>query len=228
VFTAAAHEGWRLTDRNDGGKTLVLGNEDWPFPVPLTRESAGWRFDTAAGRDEILSRRIGRNELSVIAACGTYVQAQKLYAQRPHDGRPSGVYAAKFRSDPGKENGLYWTPGRNGRRSPLGDLLADAADPNRAATEGDQLTPFHGYYFRILTAQGPSAPGGARSYVVDGEMTGGFGLVAWPAEYDATGVMTFMVGSDGMVREKDLGAGTQASVRAISAYDPDASWIITR
>src|SRR5215217_1502360 len=213
VFTAAAAEGGCLTYRDDGGKTLVVGNEEWPFPVPLVRQTDGWRFDTAAGREEIVTRRIGRNELSVIAACGTYVLAQHVYGHRSHDGRPSGVYAATFRSDPGKENGLYWAPGSTSKRSPLGDLLADAADPNRAASERDRLTPFHGYYFRILTAQGPSAPGGARSYLVGGEMTGGFALVAWPAEYDATGVMTFIVGADGTVHQKDLGPDTPAAVR---------------
>lgn len=229
VFTAAAMEGWRLTDREGGGKTLIVGNEDWPFPVPLIREASGWRFDTAAGREEIIARRIGRNELSVIGACETYVLAQHRYAREAHDGKPSGVYAAVFRSDRGKENGLYWSVSRGGRRSPLGDLLADAADPRRIANQGqDRPVPFHGYYFRILTAQGASAPGGAKDYIVNGEMTGGFALIAWPAEYDVTGVMTFIVNSEGLVRQKDLGTGTEAAARAMSAYDPDASWTPAR
>ena len=227
VFSAAASEGWRLTDREGGGKTLVVGNEAWPFPVPLVRESSGWRFDTATGREEVINRRIGRNELSVIDTCETYVLAQHIYARDAHDGRPSGVYAAVFRSDNGKENGLYWTATRKGRRSPLGDRLAAAAY-HPASQASDQPAAFHGYYFRILTAQGASAPGGARSYMVNGEMTGGFALVAWPAQYDVTGVMTFIVGSDGIVRQKDLGAGTDAAVRAMAAYDPDGSWTPAR
>ena len=225
VFAAAAAEGWHLEDRTDGAKTLVVGNEQWPFPVPLVREPAGWRFDTAAGREEIITRRVGRNELSVIEACETYVLAQHAYAAEPHDGKPSGVYAAVFRSDDGRQNGLYWTPKRGGRRSPLGDFLAAAADPRRVANDGtNPPAPFHGYYFRILTAQGGSARGGAKDYVANGEMTGGFALVAWPAQYDVTGVMTFIVNADGRVRQKDLGANTDAAARAMPAYDPDASW----
>jgi hypothetical protein len=225
VFAAAAAERWRLTDQAAGAKTLVIGHEEWPFPVPLVRESTGWRFDTAAGQEEIIARRIGRNELSVIDACETYVLAQRLYARDAHDGRPSGVYAAVFRSDPGKQNGLYWPAARGVRRSPLGDLLAEAADsPRLTSPDGQRPAPFHGYYFRILTAQGPAAPGGAKDYLVNGEMIGGFALVAWPAQYDVTGVMTFIVGQDGVVRQKDLGADTTAAARAISVYDPDASW----
>jgi hypothetical protein len=229
VFTAAVAEGWHLVDASGGGKTLVVGNEAWPFPVPLLRASTGWRFDTPAGREELVARRIGRNELSVIDTCETYVLAQQLYARESHDGRPSGVYAAVFRSDSGRENGLYWPAKRGGRRSPLGDTLAAAADPRRVANDDrNRPMPFHGYYFRILTAQGPSAPGGAKDYMVNGEMTGGFALVAWPAQYDATGVMTFLVSSDGIVRQKDLGAGTDAAARAMSAYDPDPSWTPAR
>jgi hypothetical protein len=227
VFSAAAAEGWRLTDREAGGRTLVVGNEEWPFPVPLVRESNGWRFDTAAGREEIISRRIGRNELSVIDTCETYVLAQHIYARDAHDGRPSGVYASVFRSDEGKENGLYWAATRTGKRSPLGDRLAAAAYHPSSQASG-QPAAFHGYYFRILTAQGPSAPGGARDYMVNGEMTGGFALVAWPAQYDVTGVMTFIVGSDGIVRQKDLGTGTDAAARAMVSYDPDGSWTPAR
>ena len=229
VFGAAAAERWSVTDTESGAKTLVVGNEDWPFPVPLVREAQGWRFDTAAGAEEIVTRRIGRNELSVINACETYVSAQHLYARDAHDGRPSGVYAASFRSDPGKHNGLYWPPGRGARRSPLGDLLAQAGDPRRlASSDQDRPAPFHGYYFRILTAQGGSARGGAKNYVVNGEMTGGFALIAWPAQYDVTGVMTFIVSDDGVVRQKDLGAGTDAAAHAQSLYEPDASWTPAR
>jgi DUF2950 family protein len=228
VFTAAAAEGWRLVDREGTSKTLVVGNEEWPFPVPLIREASGWRFDTPAGREEVVARRIGRNELSVIDTCETYVLAQHLYARDAHDGKPSGVYATVLRSDPGRENGLYWPSTRGGRRSPLGDRLA-GADLRRIVAEGPgKLVPFHGYYFRILTAQGASAPGGAKDYMANGEMTGGFALIAWPAQYDFTGVMTFIVGVDGIVRQKDLGPDTDAVARAVSVYDPDASWTPSR
>ncbi|HVH55685.1 MAG TPA: DUF2950 domain-containing protein [Vicinamibacterales bacterium] len=228
VFTAAAAEGWRLVDREGTSKTLVVGNEEWPFPVPLIREASGWRFDTPAGREEVVARRIGRNELSVIDTCETYVLAQHLYARDAHDGKPSGVYAMVLRSDPGRENGLYWPATRGGRRSPLGDRLA-GADLRRIVSEDrGKLAPFHGYYFRILTAQGASAPGGAKNYIANGEMTGGFALVAWPAQYDFTGVMTFIVAVDGVVRQKDLGPDTDAIARAVSVYDPDASWTPAR
>jgi hypothetical protein len=229
VFLAAVKEKWSLADGDAGRKVLIVGNEEWPFPVPLVRESNGWRFDTPAGREELIARRIGRNELAAIDTCQTYVYAQHLYARDAHDGKPSGVYAAAIRSDPGKENGLYWPPARGKKRSPLGDLLADAADQAKLkAADGQRPPPFHGYYYRILTAQGPAASGGEKDYVVKGEMTGGFALVAWPAQYDITGVMTFIVGPDGVVRQKDLGPDTDAAVRAIARYDPDPSWVPAR
>ena len=224
VFIVAAAERWRLTDQDRNTKVLVIGNEEWPFPVPLTQRAGGWSFDVPAGREEVIARRIGRNELSAIEACRTYVAAQALYAQRPHDGKRSGLYAAALRSEPGKQNGLYWPAARGQKRSPLGDLLADAGDVRALQEAGRTPAPFHGYYFRILPGQGAAAPGGARSYVVDGEMSGGHALVAWPARYDVTGVMTFVVGEDGVVREKDLGVETDAEVRRMSVYDPDGSW----
>jgi hypothetical protein len=224
VFTIAIAEGWKLVDEGPR-KTLVIGNEEWPFPVPLVREEpAGWRFDTAAGKEEILARRIGRNELAAIRLCRTVVEAQRRYAEQGHDGKPAGLYARTFRSDPGKQNGLYWPAPRGQQRSPLGELIAEAAaEPSRAADRPEH-TPLHGYYFRILTGQGASAPGGAKDYLVNGEMSGGFALVAWPAEYDVTGIMTFVVNQDGIVREADLGPGTDAAARSIAVYDPDASW----
>lgn len=224
VFSAAVAEKWRLEDQGQS-KVLVIGNEDWPFPVPLVRDESGWRFDTAAGKEEVLSRRIGRNELAVIRICQTYVNAQHIYAKHGHDGKPAGLYARSFGSDPGKQNGLYWPVTHGQRRSPLGDLVAKAAEEGRQAG-GDSKgpSPFYGYYFRILTAQGSNATGGAKNYIVNGEMSGGFALVAWPAQYDASGVMTFIVNQDGVVREKDLGTGTDATARAMTAYDPDGSW----
>ena len=225
VFAVAFREQWRLEDATPTRKTLVVGNEDWPFPVPLVKGADGWRFDTVAGKEEVLARRIGRNELQAIATSRAYVTAQQRYAQQGHDGKPAGVHATKLKSDPGKENGLYWPTARGQKRSPLGDLVAQAAAEGRQLNaDRTQPTPLHGYYFKILTGQGAAAPGGARSYIVKGEMTGGFALVAWPAQYDATGVMTFIVNQDGTVRERDLGPKTDAIARKMTVYNPDASW----
>jgi hypothetical protein len=225
VFAVAFKEHWHLEDATATQKTLVIGNENWPFPVPLVKGADGWRFDSLAGREEILARRIGRNELDAIATIRAYITAQRRYAQEGHDGKPAGVHAAKFQSDPGKQNGLYWPTARGEKRSPLGDVVAQAAQEQRPLDGGSaQPTPFHGYYFKILTAQGAAAPGKAKSYVVKGELTGGFALVAWPAQYDATGVMTFIVNHDGIVRERDLGPETDAVARKMTVYNPDASW----
>jgi Protein of unknown function (DUF2950) len=225
VFRIAVKERWSLVDEGKG-KTLVIGNEDWPFPVPIVKDGAKWRFDSVAGKEEVLARRIGRNELATIETCRAYVTAQQRYAQQGHDGKPAGAYAAVFRSDPGKQNGLYWPVKRGEKRSPLGDLVGEAADSKPAADGKPQ--PFHGYYFKILTAQGAAAPGGAASYIVNGDMSKGFALVAWPAQYNATGVMTFIVNQDGIVREKDLGQGTDAAARAMTAYNPDKSWQVSQ
>jgi hypothetical protein len=229
VFLVAAKEGWRLEDQGPAAKTLVVGHEQWPFPVPLVKDGTGWRFDTAAGKEEIIARRIGRNELAAIRISRTYVAAQRLYARQGHDGKPAGLYAARLRSDAGKQNGLYWPAVRGQKLSPIGDLLAQASPEDRAtATNRPASSPFHGYYFKILTGQGPDAPGGAKNYIVNGDMSGGFALVAWPAEYDVTGVMTFIVNQEGVVREKDLGSGTDAAARAMTAYNPDGSWAIVQ
>jgi Protein of unknown function (DUF2950) len=207
-FAHAAEEKLEVSvDPNTATRAFVLiGNEDWPFPVPIVQDAGAWRFDTAAGKEEVLARRIGRNELAAMFVCRAYVSAQKLYAARPHDGQPVGRYATKFKSDPGKQNGLYWPVALGEKRSPLGDLVARAAEEGQSLGQGQGPTPFHGYYFRILPADG------------------GFGLVAWPAQYDATGVMTFVVNQDGTVREKDLGPDTDRTARAMTAYAPDASW----
>jgi len=223
VFAAAAKERWRLEDGANGARTLIIGNENWPFPIPIVHVSNGWLFDTAAGKDEVIARRVGRNELDVIEVCHTYVTAQRLYAASGHDGQPAGAFAMAFRSDAGRQNGLYWPVARRERPSPLGDLVAQAAEQGRRLANTPP-TPFHGYYFKILTSQGAAAPGGAKDYIVNGRMTGGFALVAWPAVYDSTGVMTFIVGSDGVVREKDLGADSASAVPAMHDFNPDASW----
>jgi hypothetical protein len=229
VFIAAIGEGWRLAEAGSDRKELVLGNEAWPFPVPLVRDASGWSFDAAAGREEILNRRVGRNELAVIRMLGDYVAAQRAYAASGHDGKRAGLYARRFGSDPGTQNGLYWPTRRGEARSPLGVLIAKAAEEGyRRGREGQGPAPLHGYYFRILEGQGTSARGGAAEYVVDGEMSGGFGLVAWPVHHGASGIMTFVVNQEGIGYEKDLGPETATLAKAISRYDPDGTWLPVR
>ena len=176
-------------------------------------------------RTQPIARRIGRNELAVIRICHTYVAAQHLYSRRSHDGRRSGLFATKFRSAPRRHDGLYWPADHLEKRSPLGDLVAEAEKEGRAPRPGGPApSPFHGYYFRILTAQGPHALDGERDFIANGEMSGGFALVAWPAQYDVTGVMTFIVNQAGIVHESDLGPDTDTVARAMVRYDPDGSW----
>lgn len=225
VFLAALAEGFSLAEAGLDRKELVLGNEAWPFPVPIVRGAAGWSFDAAAGQEEVLNRRIGRNELAVIRILHEYVAAQRAYAAAGHDGRRAGLYARRFGSDPGTQNGLYWPARPREPRSPLGVLIAKASEEGYRRTQSSEgPSPLHGYYFRILEAQGPSAKGGAAEYVVNGEMSGGFGLVAWPVHYDASGIMTFVVNREGVPYQKDLGPETAALVKAIARYDPDGSW----
>jgi hypothetical protein len=225
TFKVAMTEGWRL-EEHANGRTLVIGNEEWPFPVPLVHDGGGWRFDTAAGKEEVLARRIGRNELSVIQACRAYVAAQKAYARTGHDGKPRGLYAQRFRSEPGRQNGLYWPLRAGQKRSPLGEVITDAERHTLSVAKGQARVPFHGYYYRILTGQGAAAPGGAKSYVVNGDLKGGFALVAWPAEYDVTGIMTFIVNHDGIVHQRDLGPDSETVASHITVYEPDSNWAI--
>ena len=195
--------------------------EDFPFPIPLVRNNAKWRFDTAAGRREILYRRIGRNELDAIEACLAYVDAQNDYAEQDRTGAGAGIYAQHIVSTPGRKDGLYW-PASEGGESPLGELVAQATSEGYRV--GGPRAPFHGYYYRILTRQGPAAPGGTMDYVVHGRMIGGFALVAYPAQYGVSGVTTFIVNQDGIVYQKDLGWDTTKLAQAMKAYNPDATW----
>jgi hypothetical protein len=222
LFIAAYHQR-SVLEGDEKTKTLDIGGEGWPFPIPLVKEGAGWRFDTAAGIEELRNRRIGRNELATISACQAYVDAQKEYAQKGHDGKPAGLYAQKAASDPGKQNGLYWQVKPGEEESPLGELVVEAVAEGYTRTAG-KSTPFRGYYFHLLTAQGPSAQGGAKPYVVDGEMRNGFALVAFPAEYGKSGVMTFIVDQSGIVYEKDLGEETAKLAGEIKTFNPDNSW----
>ena len=199
---------------------LIIGQEDWPFPIPLVRKDSTWRFDTAAGREEILYRRIGRNELNAIETCLAYVDAQQEYAEQGVAG--NGVYAQRIASRPGKKDGLYWPAQSSADESPLGELAASAAAEGYRA--GQQRAPYHGYYYKILTRQGPNASGGALDYVVRGSMIGGFALVAYPAEYMNSGVMTFLVNHQGNVYEKDLGPNTARIAAGMTAFNPDNTW----
>jgi hypothetical protein len=224
----AAGERTRLETVDGGAVVVHVGKDDWPLPIPLVKDADGWRFETAAGRQELLNRRIGRNELRAIAVSRAYVDAQREYAGRA---RTEGVraYAQKVRSDPDKHDGLYWDDPTGKDPSPLGPLLAQAAAEGYTRQESDAAPrPYQGYFYRILTAQGPHAPGGARSWVKDGRMTGGFGLAAYPAEYGSSGVMTFVVGSGGVVFQKNLGEKTGEIARAMTTYDPDDSWTPVR
>ncbi len=200
--------------------TVVVGADDFPFPIPLVNKRAGWRFDPAAGRLEILYRRIGRNELDAVQACLAFVDAQNEYAEKDRTGEGAGVYAQRIVSNPGKKDGLFWRDDRD--PSPLGEFAARASAEGYKA--GEQSAPYHGYYFRILKGQGSDAPGGALNYVVKGKMMGGFALIAYPAEYGNSGVMTFMVNHAGTVYQKDLGKRTESIARHIYRFDPDQTW----
>ena len=225
VVAAAMEERWWLEESDSASRTLVMGNESWPFPIPIVRANGVWRFDTAAGREELLYRRIGGNETAVMGVAAGFVDAQREYASAARDGQSKGIYAQRFLSTPGKHDGLYWpAPDSAKPRSPMGALAAEAA-ADGYRQEDAARNPYHGYFFRILTAQGANAPGGARSFVVNGAMRGGFAMIAWPAGYGESGVMTFMVGPAGVVCQKDLGPDTKTLAPAIVAFDPDSSWI---
>jgi hypothetical protein len=217
-FTAAYDAKHSINLEGDKKAIVILGSDDFPFPIPLARGKAGWEFDTAAGRLEILYRRIGRNELDAIQTCLAYVDAQNEYAEKDRTGEGAGVYAQRIVSTVGKKDGLYW-PGDD---SPLGELAAQASAEGYKVGAG--RIPYHGFYFRILTQQGPSAPGGTLNYVVKSKMIGGFALIAYPAEYGNSGVMTFLVNHAGTVYQKDLGDYTMTLVKRMNWFDPDQTW----
>jgi type II secretory pathway pseudopilin PulG len=218
-FAKKYQEMHRLVNEPDGTTTLYIGAENWPAPIPLVHKGNVWYFDTEAGTKEILYRRVGRNEVTTIRVCQELVAAQKDFASQNHN-----EYAQRFFSDAGQHNGLYWKAADGTPQSPIGPLIAAAvAEGYENLPEGGP-TPFHGYYFHILMAQGRHAPGGSKNYFVRGKMTGGFAFVAYPAEYRSSGVMTFIVGSNGVVYEKDLGKNTESIVKAMKKFDPDSSW----
>jgi hypothetical protein len=215
----------KLEKETDQKVTLIVGNHDWPFPVPIVKKGETWVFDTMAGKEELLNRRIGRNELNTIKVCLAVVDAQREYAMKDRNSDKLLEYAQKFRSTKGKKDGLYWEAKEGEEQSPLGDLAAKAVKEGYTHTkQGEGPQPYHGYYFRILKAQGKNAPGGAYDYVVNGKMIGGFALVAYPAEYGASGIMSFIVNHDGVVYEKNLGKETGKIASAMTKYDPDKTW----
>jgi len=214
----------RLVKEPDGTTTLYIGAENWPTPIPLMHNTGGWYFDTAAGKKEILYRRIGKNEMNAIQVCRELVDAQKEYDAKAHDGDSVKQFAQKFFSDPDKHDGLYWTVANGEEQSPIGPLVASAEAEGYKRDANREAKPFMGYYFRVLKAQGPNARGGARSYLVNGKMTRGFAFVVYPAEYRSSGVMTFIVNEDGIVYQKDLGAKTAEIAKTLTRYDRDATW----
>ncbi|HTV65197.1 MAG TPA: DUF2950 domain-containing protein [Bryocella sp.] len=201
----------------NGEETLIVGVDNWPFPIPLKDKAGAWYFDTPAGEKEILFRRIGRNEIAAIRVCYALTDAQEEYFGLKQQ------YAQKIISDPGQQDGLYWKTAEGESESPIGPLVAEATSEGYGG-QHDTPQPFHGYFYRILTAQGANAAGGAKQYVADGKMTGGFAFVAWPAEYRNSGVMTFLIDQDGVVYQKNLGPQTSEAVKAMTTYNPDKSW----
>ena len=218
AFSGAYEVMHRWRRMGDGAQILLVGADNFPFPIPLKQNNGGqWFFDTAAGKEEILNRRIGRNELAVIKVCAAVADAEAEYFSQLHDGSTTKQYAVKFISDPGKHNGLYWKSAEGQPESPLGPLAAFATAEGYSA-KADAHTPFHGYYFRMLKGQSGRAPTGAKVYLVDGKMTGGFAIVAYPA------VMTFIINQDGLLLQKDSGKKTTETATAMTEFDPDATW----
>ena len=218
-----------LLEEGEEKRILILGNKAWPFPIPLVKVSGGWQFDTDEGEDEIINRRIGAGELGAIDVCEAFVDAQEEYASRDRDGDEVREYAQRLSSTEGKKDGLYWYVDPDGDEdlSPFGPLLADAAAYLEEAKKTNKThVPYHGYYYKILTGQGAYPPGGEYNYIINGNMIAGFALVACPADYGASGIMTFLVSHQGKVYEKDLGNETHGTVKAMAQYNPDTTWTL--
>lgn len=220
-YLGAYDAGHRIVSEPGKPSVLVIGPNDWPFPIPMVQRDGQWIFDVPAGREEVLARRIGRNELSTMKAMLAYWDAQQEYADMNKDKSGQAVYAQKIVSSPGQKDGLYWPTSGNEKPSPLGEAVAAATQRGYRPGAGE---PFHGYRFKILLRQGPTAPGGAVDYVVKGNMIGGFGLVAYPAEYGNSGIMTFIINNDGDIYEKDLGSGTAHLAARMTSFSPDHTW----
>jgi len=226
-FVQHLTEKTQLMTNSDSDVTLEIGADGWPFPIPLVKQDGRWFFDTAAGKQEVLARRIGMDEMGAIDVCDAYVEAQREYASQDRLGDGVLAYAQFLRSTPGTHDGLFWPAKPGEELSPLGPLVAQARVEGyqRAAKMlNDEQAPYHGYYFKILTRQGKHAPGGRYNYIINGRMIAGFALVAWPAEWGNTGVMTFIVNQQGKVYQKNLGPNTAKIAKAITTYDPDDTW----
>ena len=224
-FVKGYEEKNQLVREAENRAILVVGKEEWPFPIPIVKADETWHFDVKAGKEELLNRRIGRNELNAIQACLAYVDAQREYALRSQEKGGLMQYAQKFRSAEGKKDGLYWVTKEGEESSPLGPLMAKAVEQGYSGKKAaDKPVPYLGYFYKILKKQGPNAAGGAYDYMVKGKMIGGFALVAHPAVYGVTGIMTFVVNHEGVVFEKDLGKETGKIVGAMNRFDPDKSW----
>jgi len=223
-FLAAYDEQNKLVPEGDS-MILIIGKNEFPYPIPLAKKGETWFFDTKKGKEEVLNRRIGENELYTIQSCLAVVDAQREYAMVDHDGDGLREYAEKFASDSGKQNGLFWKTKEGENHSPLGELLvkAKAEGYSKKGSKGNPVT-YHGYFYKILRAQGKNAPGGAYDYIINGNMIGGFAVVAWPAKYGNSGVMTFIVNHDGLVYQKVLGNNTAKIAQAMKLYDPDKTW----
>ncbi len=226
-FAKSYDEQHRFVSAGVGKLILHVGASDWPLPIPLAKTEKGWAFDTEAGKQEVLYRRIGRNELDAIRVCRAIIDAERAYKQEGHDGNPPGVYTRKLRSDPGTQNGLYWEEQAGESASPGGPLLAEAEGEGYDIGTGKH-NPFYGYLFHVLTAQGSHAHNGARDYLVDGKLTRGFAIVAYPVDYRSSGVMTFIVNQHGTVYQKDLGPDTRNLAKALTTFDPDPSWKVSQ
>lgn len=224
AFVIAHNEASKIVREGDARAVLVIGKDEWPLPIPLVKSKAGWRFDARQGEKEILTRRIGRNELAAIQVCLAIVDAERDYAAQRLDAKGVPEYAPRFVSVKGKRDGLYWQTKADEPPSPLGPLLATAASEGYPGADSKPLAPYHGYYYRMLMAQGKDAPGGAHDYMIRGRMIGGFAVIAYPARYGASGVMSFLVNQDGVVHEKNLGKNTAAIASRMTTYNPEASW----
>ncbi|MGB9447553.1 MAG: DUF2950 domain-containing protein [Candidatus Acidiferrum sp.] len=224
-FVQAYNTKHAIVKKDENTRILQVGANDWPMPIPIVNEGGKWRFDTAAGKQELLFRRIGHNELGAIATCRGFIDAERDYAAVGHDELPAGIYAQRLMSDPGKQNGLYWETSEDEPASPAGPLLAKAGGEGYGGSAGSAASePYHGYFYRILKAQGSAARGGATSYLSDGKLTAGVALVAYPAQYKVSGVMTFIVNQRGVVYQKDLGESTSDLAAAMTEYNPDSTW----
>ena len=224
-FVKTAGDAVKFSKVDDSTMLAIIGKDEWCFPVPLVKSPTGWAFSTEDGREEIINRRIGRNELSAIQVALAYVDGQYEYASKDRDGDGVLQYAKKFVSSTGRKDGLYWEAAPGEEASPLGPLIARATEEGYTfKKKGEKSAPYHGYYFKILKSQGGNAPGGGLEYTNNGKMVAGFGLVAYPAEYGVSGIMTFMVNQQGIVYEKDLGSKTEVIAKAMKKYDPDKTW----